>query len=425
MVHIGIDFGTTNTAIGVATRSDPPRLVSFPGPDGAPAPTWRTVLYFEPVVGVREDGVSAGGPAIRRYMDNEGEGRLIQSIKSYLASPLFSATQIVGRTWSLEQLIATFLACARREADIDLGPRAVVGRPVRYWGAEVAEDDERAVKRMRDALRLAGFEQVVFEYEPIAAASAYAARLDHDELVLIADFGGGTSDFSLIRVGPRLEPGDPRAILATGGLGVGGDTFDGRIVDRVIAPLLGRGTTFRDEFGSPMPVPQWLYSRLRRWHHLSFLKTPENLALLHRVLDGADDRPRIANLVAVIEDDLGLPMHQAIEATKVELSRAQDATLRFVRSPLALVAAMSRGDFDQWIEAELAEIDRSIEEMLARASVPASAVDRVFATGGSSLVPAVRARLGARFGADRVVGGDELTSVAWGLAAGARAAFAD
>ena len=145
---------------------------------------------------------------------------------------------------------------------------------MRYWGAGDDDDDARAVARMRAALSAAGFTEVVFEFEPIAAALRYAARLDHEELLLVADFGGGTSDFSLVRVGPRVAPGDASAILATGGLAIGGDSFDARIIDALVAPALGRDTSYRDAFGAVTAVPTWLFARLRRWHHCRSSRTP-------------------------------------------------------------------------------------------------------------------------------------------------------
>jgi hypothetical chaperone protein len=407
---VGIDFGTTNSAIAVADEVGS-RLAPF-----SSDPTWRTVLYFEPEAsGVR---VSAGRPAIERYLANEGEGRLIQSFKSHLASGLFSRTQIFGRALTLEELAAAFLSRAREAVGIDLGRRAVIGRPVRYWGASSPADDERAVTRMKAAAKLAGFDDVAFELEPVAAALHYASRLDHDELVLIADFGGGTSDFSLVEVGPRAGGRD--AVVATGGLAIGGDTFDGRIIDDVVAPSLGKGTTYTPEFGSEMPVPPWLFTKLRRWHHLSFLKEPSTVRLLERIEAGSSDPDSIARLRMVIDDDLGLPLHRAIEASKIALSSRDEAPFRFAAEDIDLSSRIERAAFDRWIAPEIEAIDRVVADLLESAGIAAADVDRVFATGGSSFVPAVRLALAARFGDEKVVGGEELTSVATGLAERAR-----
>jgi hypothetical chaperone protein len=401
---VGIDFGTTNSAIAIADDRGGVQLVPLAG-----APHWRTVLYFEP-----GGGLSAGAPAIARYLETEGEGRLIQSIKSHLASSAFSRTAIFGRRWQIDDMIAAYLRQVRAAAPVDLGRRAVVGRPVRYWGAESADDDARAVARMQDALAKAGFDDVVFEYEPVGAAARYAARLDREEQIVVADFGGGTTDFTAIRV-------PSGTVLATGGIGVSGDAFDARVIDAIVAPALGRGTRYRDEMGGEAPVPAWLYGHLRRWHYLSFLRDEATLRLLDRVAHGAREPARLGRLVRVVEDDLGLVLHRAVEGAKVRLS-ASDAD-RVALDAIDLDLPILRTGFEDWIDADLTAIEQVLDGVLARAGLAERDIDRVFATGGTSLVPAVRARLAARFGEAKLVGGDELTSVAWGLAARARQVF--
>ena len=404
MAYVGIDFGTTNSAVAMADDAGDVQLVPLSG-----APHWRTVLFFEP-----SGGLTAGGAAIARYLETEGDGRLIQSIKSHLASATFSRTTIFGRRWQLEDMIAAYLRLVRAAAPIDLGNRAVVGRPVRYWGAESPDDDARAVARMRDALGKAGFDEVVFEYEPVGAAARYAARLDREEQIVVADFGGGTTDFSVIRV-------PSGTVLATGGIGVSGDAFDARVIDAIVAPALGRGTKYRDEMGGEAPVPAWIYGHLRRWHYLSFLKEASTLRLLDRVVQGALEPARIERLVRVVDEDLGLVLHRAVEGAKVRLS-TRDLD-RVALDEIDLDLAVTRQGFEGWLAEDLAAIDGVLDDVLARAGVAAGDIDRVFATGGTSLVPAVRQRLAARFGSGKLVGGEELTSVAWGLAARARQVF--
>jgi hypothetical chaperone protein len=287
---------------------------------------------------------------------------------------------------------------------------------VRYWGAEDDEDDARAIGRMREALTKAGFTEVVFEYEPVGAAARYAARLDHDEVIVVADFGGGTTDFSVVRVGPTSSARQASQVLATGGIGVSGDAFDARVIDAVVSPALGRGTRYRDELGGEAPVPAWLYGHLRRWHYLSFLKQESTLRLLERVAHGSLAPKQVAKLVRVVEDDLGLVLHRSVEGAKVRLS-SRDAD-RVTLDAVELDLPITRAGFDEWIAPDLDAIDKVLEDVLARAGSPP--IDRVFATGGSSLVPVVRDRLAKRFGPDKLVGGEELTSVAWGLAARAQ-----
>jgi len=408
---LGLDFGTTNSALATVDASGAATVVPLPAPDGSSRRYWRTVLCFEPAGDGEPLRISAGAPAIARYATSEGIARLLQSIKSHLAAASFVDTTIFGKRYKVEELIAVYLRALRAAAPFDLGRRVVCGRPVRYWGAETAADDERAVTRMRAALALAGFDEVTFAAEPIAAAHAYAARLDRDERVLIADFGGGTSDFSVVEAGPTIGA----RVLAQSGVALAGDAFDARMIDAVVAPALGKGSKYQVEFGHEAPVPAWIYNRLRRWHHLSMLKSADTVALLERIADGARDKDGIGRLVRIVEEDLGLPLHGAVEHAKLALTATPTTEFDFRRPGIAIAAPVARAAFDAWIEPELEAIDGAIDEALAAAGV--TAVDRVFATGGSSLVPAVRGRLAARFGAERLVGGEELTSVAAGLAA--------
>ncbi len=399
-MHVGIDFGTTNSAVAVADDAGAVTLVPLAG-----AAYWRTILFFEP-----GGKLTAGAPAIARYVETGGEGRLVQSIKSHLASATFSKTVILGRRWALDDMIAAYLRLVRAAAPVDLGSRCVIGRPVKYWGATTDEDDARAVSRMREAMAKAGFTDVRFEYEPVGAAARYAARLDHQELIVVADYGGGTTDFSVIRAG-----GGETSVLANGGIGISGDAFDARVIDAIVAPELGRGTKYvTDEWGGEAPVPAWLYSSLRRWHLLSFLKEESTQRLLKRVVEGALEPKRIERFIQLVDEDLGLALHGAVEGAKVRLSQAEQdrVAVRAIELDLPIV----REDFNQWISEDLDAIDGVLDRVLADAGVVATDVDRVFATGGTSLVPAVRDRLRKKFG-ERLVGGEELTSVAWGLAA--------
>jgi hypothetical chaperone protein len=320
-------------------------------------------------------------------------------------------------------MIAAYLRQIRQAAETtwgDLGQRCVIGRPVTYVGADNQKDDERAISRMKEALASAGFSDVVFEFEPVAAAAAYAMRLPKDETIVVADFGGGTTDFSVVRI---RAGGGASQILATGGIGVSGDAFDARIIDEVIAPAFGKGSRYQDEMGAQAVVPSWLYNNLRRWHYLSFLKEASTQTLLHRVGNGALDPKGIDRLRTLIDDDLGLVLHQAVEGAKVAVSK-QDSTALVLRHGLDFEAPVSRAGFEQWIAPDLIAINEVLNQVLADAGILAAQVDKVFATGGTSLVPVVRRWLIDRFGASALVGGEELTSVASGLAVRARQHFA-
>jgi hypothetical chaperone protein len=417
----GLDFGTTNSAIARVDPDGAPELAHFQGPDG-PIQTFRSLLYFD-----REDPQAppetwAGPGAMRHYLEREThDGRLVQSLKSFLASRLFSATSIFGRSYRLEQLIGVLVGALREEAEADFGEpvhHAVVGRPVHFVGAGDAEAERLALKRLRASLTNAGFRQVSFEYEPVGAAHHYERGLERDELILIADFGGGTSDFSLLKVGPSYSSGDDRAagILGHDGVGLAGDVFDGKIVRHRVTPLLGRGAEFESVFGRRLPVPAWIYGHLERWHHVSFLKSPRTMQILFDLRRECLEPERIEALIRVVENDLGFQLYRSTERAKRVLSSAHQARFRLEHDLLEIDEPIEREEFEGWISEELQQIGACVDRLLERAGIPLRGVDRVFLTGGSSFVPAVRDLFEARFGAERLRSGAELTSVANGLA---------
>jgi hypothetical chaperone protein len=421
-MHLGLDFGTTNSAIA---RANGPNADAFGAAGGAvrlatigDASTFRTVLYFDPheQIGGRP-AVLAGPFAIERYLSGDGTGRWIQSIKSHLASRLFDKTMVFGRTFTLPELVALFLDRLLRAAESDLGAldrrRVVVGRPVRYAGSESPADDDLAIERMREGLALVGIEDPIFEPEPLAAAFSYERTLDHDELVLVADFGGGTSDFCLLRLGPRRR--GVSEVLAIDGVGIAGDAFDGEIVTHAVAPALGLGSRYRRRLPTgedTLEVPTWIYGKLRRWHHLSFLKSRDTLDLLDDLRKQALEPEKLRRLIDIVENDLGFHMYRAVEGSKVRLSRADVTELTFED----IATRITRDDFNAWIEDPLTSIGAALDRTLQKANVTARDVDAVFMTGGTSLVPAVHQLFAKRFGENKLRGGDELVSVALGLA---------
>jgi hypothetical chaperone protein len=425
---IGIDFGTTNSSVALMTPGADVQLASF-SYLGAQIPSFRSVLYIEQMKsanGAKRSHSLTGPAAIEHYLQADEKGRLIQSLKSHLPSRLLTGTEVFGRRIRVEELISRILGDLRKQAERQFGRpirEATVGRPVNFVGAENEEDNAFAVERLREAFTLAGFEQVRFELEPIAAAYAYEAALDHDELILIGDFGGGTSDFSLIRVGPsiRSRGRTPQDLLGNSGVGLAGDAFDARIVRKLVSPSLGSNSEARS-FNKNLPaVPAWIYANLERWHHLSFLRTNNVREILRGACVRALEPEKIEALIAVIDGDLGYPLHQAVQQVKFELSHRDAAEFRFRdgtahASFIDLRIPVTRAEFESWIADEIAAIERSIDQLLSASGVDARDVDRVFLTGGSSFVPAVRRIFSTRFGGDRIRGGNEFTSVAHGLA---------
>jgi hypothetical chaperone protein len=388
--------------------------------------SYRSILFLEKAT---QGILSSSGPeAIARYLaaHREGDrpGRLIQSLKSYLPSRTLTGTEVFGRPYTLEELISRILTDLRLAAEAQFGEpirRAVVGRPVRFVGAETNEDEAFAESRLRAAFLRAGFEEIEFELEPLGAARAYQAASvlpQNARTILIGDFGGGTSDFSLLRVGP----GGERRVLGNAGLPFAGDAFDAKIVRRLISPALGSESLSRGAKSIPA-VPAWIYVNLERWHYLSFLRTHAVMQLLTAARKRALEPEKIDALIALVEEDLGYQLHQSVQRTKVALSREQAAefvfagpeagSFAFLDPPLR--AHVTRAEFERWIAPELTQIADTVDSLCSMAGIDHAAVDQVFLTGGTSFVPAVRAIFAERF-PGKVESGNEFTSVAQGLA---------
>ncbi len=419
----GIDFGTTNSSVALATGDSRVELASFTFA-GSETFSSRSVLYFEQVksaTGIKRTHTLSGPAAIERYLDADEKGRLVQSLKSHLTSRTLTGTEVFGRRHRLEELISRMLSDLRKQAEKQFERpirAAVVGRPVRFVGAETDEDDKFAVARLREAFQIAGFEDVAFELEPVAAAYSYESTLDHDELILIGDFGGGTSDFSLLRVGPsaRKHSEGQRDVLGYSGVGLAGDAFDARIVHKLISPALGSDSEARSLNKILPAVPAWIYSNLERWHYLSFLRTNNVREILKSAHIRALEPEKIEALIAIVEQDLGYQLHEAVQRVKFALSQHENAEFRFHDGGLDLRIPVTRPEFEKWIAPDLKAIEGAIDSLLRSTGVDPRDVDRVFLTGGTSFVPAVRRIFAHRFGKDRIRGGHEFTSVAYGLA---------
>jgi hypothetical chaperone protein len=406
---IGIDFGTTNSSIACAcaggSDSDEVRLATFPYLGGV-TDAYRSLLYLQQT---KEGGVNTlkswtGPEAIEQYLSADVKGRLIQSLKSFLSSRNLHSTEIFGRRHTIEDLIARILKDLRKKAEQQFGIKirsAVVGRPVHFVGAENQEDDIYAEGRLRSAFDSAGYESVELEMEPIAAAHYYESTLDHDELILIGDFGGGTSDFSLVHVGPSIRGRNKDrvsdGIVGNAGVGIAGDAFDAKIIRHLVSPALGADSQLRS-LGKILTVPGWVYIKLERWHHLSLLRGRDVLAMLKGVHAQALEPEKIAALIHFIKEDLGFHLHRAVQKVKNDLSTAPVATFQFSDGFVDLAATVERTSFEEWISEELAQIAGCVDSLLAASGVLPKDVDMVFLTGGSSFVPAVRKIFETRFG---------------------------
>ncbi len=408
-VGVGIDFGTTNSVVALAYADGAVESLSWPSAEG-PTATFRTALT------VWREGRTvhhvAGPEAIARAARPVGEQRFLQSLKTHLASALFSETRLYGRRFTIEDLVAAFLGHLLEGRSLPAGCRAVGGRPVVFAGATA--DESLACTRLQTAYARAGLATVDLAFEPLGAAYWYARTLKRDETVLVADFGGGTSDFSILHFS-RAAAGLRAEALAHSGVGVAGDTFDYRLIDNVVAPRLGKGASYRS-FEKRLPIPAFYHAAFSQWHQLSWLKSGDTLDSLRKLAAASDRASELESLATIVEMDMGFALHRAIAAAKATLSQADHATFVFAGEGIDLRAEIARIDFEEWIAADLRQIDGAVDAALAGAELSEAGIDAVFITGGTSFVPAVRRLFERRFHPDRIHQGDAFQSVASGLA---------
>ena len=404
MTAVGLDFGTSNSAVALPSGE----VIAL---DGA-SRMFRSVLFFP------EDSreIFAGKTAIDEYLVRS-DGRFIQSVKSWLPSATFHSTVIRGRPMRLDDLVAMLLRRIRDIAEDRTGgaiERVVLGRPARF--SLDPERDTAAEERLVAAAKIAGYKDISLLIEPIAAALAYEATLTKDELVLVADFGAGTSDLTLMRVGPTRRGGDDRRgdVVASGGVPIGGDRFDAEIMRHKLLPKFGAGSTY-EVMGKRMTVPMGILGKLCAWHEMSFIKEKSTMLLLEQMLHTSDNVPAILALVDLVEENLGFRLFRAIEAAKIELSEKTSTRIVFDEAHVVLDELLTRSELERFCAPLLSTLDAAVVELLGRAGQAADGIDAVFLTGGSSQIPAVQALFEQRFGKAKLRSADAFASVAEGL----------
>lgn len=414
-ITIGIDFGTTNTVVAVTDAQGRAQLTTF----GAAGATFRSALAFQ--FHPSQDGqppervVEAGPWAVETYVEDPLETRFIQSFKTFAASAAFTETRIDDRRYRFEDLLSAFLLRLRHHAGdhlSDLPPRVVVGRPVTFAGNN--PDEALALSRYQTAFGRLGFTDIRYAHEPVGAAFYFARQLKEDATVLVADFGGGTSDFSII----RFEQDDSvlrSTPLARSGVGVAGDAFDYRIIDNLVSPALGKGGLYR-ALDKQLPIPQRYYSAFARWDQLALLRASRDMRDIRALARTALEPEKIERLIEILDDNHGHALYRAVSALKTALSSQETATFDFAAGDVRIVREVARAEFEGWIAPELSAIAQAVDRAMDQAGLPPESVDRVFLTGGTSFVPAVRALFHQRFGPEKIETGGEFESIAAGLA---------
>lgn len=408
----GIDFGTTNSALAILDIDtndvvkvfSTPSLLFFPDGQSPMAP----VRYF------------VGHEAVERYVNSRMSGRFMKSIKRVLPNKSFIDTKIAHQRFKAEDLVALILGFLKKQADEFTGQNittAVIGRPVVF--DENPEKDTLAQERLAAAARIAGFTRFYFQMEPIGAAFTYERQMTRKELVLVGDFGGGTSDFSLMTLNPESIHQADRAsdMMAQGGIYIGGDSFDADIMWHRGTPHFGRGVKENIEPGKWMDLPLSYFHNICSWSKMNFLDTIKMRSAIRRSFIFSGNDYRVQNLLTLIEKNLGYALFQQIENAKFQLTAADLATLAFDREGIQFEEQITIEDFEtEIIHKNLEKIDHYSQDFLAQQQVSIRDIDTIFLTGGTSMIRPLRNAFVRRFGADRIKSGDNFISVAVGLA---------
>ena len=409
---LGLDFGTTNSVVALADGEGGTELVAFG--DAGDAVFRSALCFWEEERGWNGIAHEAGPWAIDEYLQSPMDSRFIQSFKSVAASPLFERAMIFNKPFRFEDMGRLFLQrlVAHAGGALDERPhRIIVGRPVEYAGAR---PDPDLARQRYDAMLAAFGTEIYYVHEPLGAAHSYASRLTEPATILVADFGGGTTDFSIVRV---AEPGSQRRCvpLASSGIGIAGDRFDYRIVDRLVLPLLGKGSNYRS-FDKSLEIPGGYFADFGDWSRLAMMRNRRTLDDIRRLQRDAERPELIGRMIALIEHEQGFPLYDAVGRLKRALSSDDNAQFHFTGGGIEISADVRRSDFERWIADDLRRIEIAMDQAIARAGTAPEGIDRVFLTGGSSLIPAIRMIFARRFGEGRIATGGELTSIAHGLA---------
>ena len=437
-MRVGIDFGTTNSGVGLY---DGEELRILPVDQaGADAGVIRTLLYL-----TRDGQTYAGQSAIDVYyeqnigrarrmvqevvgeilvvaaeipphlrsvhvmVDELNPGRLFQSLKSGLKEASFTGTKVFGQTYTLEELIALYLGELRQRVRNITGQEitsAVLGRPVNF-GAD-ASLNTLAEGRLRTAAELAGFDDIVFELEPVAAALAYERTVRRPQNILVFDFGGGTLDLTVMRIG-----GQEREVLATGGVNIAGDVFDREIIRYRLLDHFGRGTRL-GERGLPFPVH--LTEALAHWQEIPTLSTPRTLRLLDEAQRTGNHPSRVRALESLVVNNFGFAMFDAVEQAKQELSDAYSTVLRLWAKDIDLWQLLTRAQFESVIAQHRRAIAARVQDTMERSGLGPDEIDAVVRTGGSSQIPCFISLLAEHFGAEKLRLENTFSGVTAGLA---------
>jgi hypothetical chaperone protein len=409
MITSAIDFGTSNSVAGIVKNGNL-SMVEL----GENRLETKTVLFYS----FEDKSFYVGDSAIKELKDCT-EGRYLQSLKSFLGSKEEIETTLGTNSYTLEDLIAIILKEFKNKMEKtadSLIENVVLGRPVKF-SEDSQELDLLAQKRLENSAKKAGFKEVLFQYEPIAAALSYEEKVVKEELILVADIGGGTTDYSIVKIGGKNKNKSDRKedILANYGIYIGGNNFDAQIIKNFIAPNLGKGTIYKC-MGKDLEVGGGLYYDLSQWHLFQRMFNKQVLHQIEKLIAMSYEKDKIKRLQELIVNNLYFDFAQKIINSKIQLSTNDFTTINMNIFTNPFSVNLTKSEFETAINQHSLEIEESLLETLKLAKVSAKDIDKVFLTGGSTLVPAIKQIYSKHFSKEKIVHTDVFTSVGYGLA---------
>ncbi len=411
IAKIGLDFGTSNSAVSYLGEKNEILFPDLDVVDKIPVKTIKSVIYLHP----ENKNFLVGQEAVEAYIENDCAGRFLQSVKTLLPSEIFSKTLMNNNNYYVDDIVAIILKEIKSRTEKKLGQEidtVTIGRPVKF--SQKPEIDKMAEDRLLSAAKKSGFKEISFQFEPVAAALSFLRQINETEkkerLILVADYGGGTSDFVLMKTN-----GISHKIIGMSGIYVGGEKLNSLIMRHRISKYFGKGTKHKTMSGIIHEMPSKYMTQLEKWHLIAFFKNRHDIEELNQIKRHSTSPHLISNLIQLIEDNLGYLVFQSIEKAKCELTTSDFCKLYFESLSMKINEKITRKEFETIIGEDVSDITKTIKSIFKESATKEENVDFVFTTGGTSLVPAIRSELAHIFGADKVVAKEAFTSVAAGL----------
>jgi len=408
----GIDFGTTNSALSIfdEEKKEIVSTISIP-----------SLIYFKhALTSADDDNYVVGEQAIEEYLNDGMRGRFIKSIKQILSRTTFTETRIQNKRYNASDLVTLILKDLKLTADKIIGfdcKKAVIGRPV-FFDDDNTQKDTLAQTRLKKASENAGFSDVRFQFEPIGAAFAYEKTISKKEKVLVADLGGGTTDFTYLILDPEKVGAKDRKndMIASGGIYIGGDSLDSAFMWEKGTPYFGKNTKYEATRGQILNVPKSLFANICSWDKMNFFNGQKIQKDIEDYYYFSGNDRKFKNLITLIENNLGYSVFQSIEKTKIELSDNQSSTFKYNNLGIEIDEKITIEDYDSVIDKDVQRISDYLDTFMLSNNIKPNDIDCLFMTGGTSMVKAIQSLFRNKFPHIPVNSGDNFKSVAKGLA---------